>query len=90
MLTTFQSHVDAIDLDAGHDHRESSVAVPLREVAAIVLPAIGPIEIFCQDVLPMSGIEDIKHPTAVWRPQWSVVTQKDRQSPCAVLAQISS
>jgi hypothetical protein len=67
MLTAFLSHVDAVDLDAGHDHREHPVPVPLREVAAIVRPAIGAVEVLCRDALPMSGDDDMEYPTVVWK-----------------------
>ena len=67
MLSAFLSHFDAVDLDGGHDHRESSIPAPLREVAAIVRPAIGAIEVLCRDALPMSGNEDLEYHTAVWK-----------------------
>jgi hypothetical protein len=67
MLTAFLSHVNVGDLDGGHDHRESSIPCPLREVATIVHPAIVAIEVLCRDALPMSGNEDLEYHTAVWK-----------------------
>jgi hypothetical protein len=67
MLITFESHLDAVHLDAGHDHREFSFPVPLREVAAIIRPAIGAIEVLCRDALPMSENGGGQFQTMVWQ-----------------------
>jgi hypothetical protein len=66
MVITFQSHLDGVDLDAGHVHREFSFPVPLREVTAIIRPAIGAIEVLCRDALPMSENGVGEYQTMVW------------------------
>jgi hypothetical protein len=66
MFTQLGREVQHGDLDSGHDHREFSFPLPLREVAAIVRPAVGAIEIYCQDAMPWSGI-DHENPSSVWK-----------------------
>jgi hypothetical protein len=66
MFAAFLSDVGHVDLDMGHDHREYSFPLRLREVAAIVRPAVGMIEVRCQDALPWSGI-DHENRSWVWK-----------------------
>jgi hypothetical protein len=63
MFATFLSEVCHVDSAMGHDHREYSFPLPLRDVAAIVRPAVGAIEVYCQDALPWS---EINHENRSW------------------------
>jgi hypothetical protein len=67
MLITFQSHLHAVDVDAGHDHREFPLPVSLREVAAVSRPAVRAIEVLCRDALPMSENGGEEFQTMVWK-----------------------
>ena len=63
MFATSLSDVGNLDLDIGHDHRECSLPLHLRDVSAIVRPAVGAIEVRCEDATPWAGIG---HETHSW------------------------
>ena len=57
MFAAFLSDVGHVDLVMGHDHLEYLLLLLLRDVPAIIRPAVGVIEVRCQDALPWSGID---------------------------------
>jgi hypothetical protein len=63
MLTASWGIVHHGDLDAGHDHRDYSLPLPLRDAASIARPAVGVIEVRCEDAMPWARI---KRETRSW------------------------
>ena len=62
----FMARFTAVIPDAEHDHRDYSFPPTLRDVAAIVRPAVGVIEVRCEDAMPWSGIE-CENGSWVWK-----------------------
>jgi hypothetical protein len=66
MYVMTQSDAGHVDLDTEHVHREYHFPLPLRDAAATVRPAVGAIEVRCEDALPWSGIDRESH-SWVWK-----------------------
>lgn len=66
MISHISPAFERHDFHADDDHREVAFVDLQRGAEAIIRPAVGAIELYCQDSMPWSGASS-QYPCYVWK-----------------------